>query len=682
MRPLGVTGVALWLLGAITILTIAPSGQAQDVGESAIEAPLLDVSHAKRAYAWVETALAEQPGEAVIADPIPVTGLIGVRLTLRSDGFVVGQGVAYRPDLISALDQPGRPVDLVTLLAQATDQAKQGVLNSLADARLRAVLEGRSIPEPVQLNVADVHLRMVADLELAYDLQSIKLPSTSDTQDIFAQFAPCYHGLAFTDPTTGTWSWVWPGEAIARNISPSTYLTLGLKRLGLDRDAVQQLARPDGISLARFKTLHLVRPVRGLDPIVLVRSGPDLPRYTVDESQLVGMSDRLIEHLNSRFLPDHRMRGTYHPTSGRYDPPFASPEQAALACYAMVHHCRLLAVTRPLDNSRQVFLDRALEASKLIAWYALSLDKNPDPQVPALVLLTMLEVPAEKVDQPLRDRGADLLLKLIDETDQTNEPADEQPAKPKLKDAEAALSAAALATLYDRTRRPEVGQAARRLIDQVWDQPDHTPGISAMPWLLLAQQRAGDLLYPPDADDNSAQTLAQRRAILGQMIDRLCQYQVIEKPALGPDDVLGGFVLTPAPVGSPPNPDWRNAQALMLLAVALRDDSLTADHDKLGWLISAGYAARFVGQLMMEDNSCYYVRDRIGARGGMRMAPWDNRLALAPSAISLMALTELQTTLNAMHPEPPAPGLAPGLAPAPGPAPGPETPSEKAVTDN
>lgn len=644
IRAVGRLGVIGWmacLLGAITITASMMPARAQTPDQATLDAPLLDASYAKRAYNLVESWLAQKDGDQLTADPIRVTGLIAVRLTLRSQGIVVGQGVAYRPDMSDALDQPGHAIDLVPLLADATGQAKQGVLDSIHDAQMQSVVAGRNPSEKKQLTVADVHLNLVADLELAYDLQSISLPAGADDQALFTQFAPCYHGLAFHDDSTHIWAWVWPGEAITRNILPPTYLTLGLKRLGMDRGAIDQLARPGGIALARFKTLHIVRPDRGLEPIILVRSGTDQPKYPVDDKALVAMTDRLIEQLNNRFLDDRTMRGTYQPTSGRYDPAIAPPDQAALACYAIVRYCSLIAETRSYDNSRQTFLRKAIDATDLIADYALTPNAHLKPQVNALVLLTMLQAPADQVDKPLRDRIADLLVKQLT-----------QPDAPQLKQAPAALVAASLASLYERTRQPEVGELARKMLDQVWDQPNKTPGVATMPWLILVDQTAGNLLYP-DTNPDNARTRAHRRAVIAGVIDQLLQHQVIEPPQLGPDDVLGGFVLSPAPPGSPPNPDWRNAQALLILALALRDDAIVADHDKLGWLIAAGYAARFVGQLMMDDNSCFYVRDRVAARGGVRLAPWDNRLAVAPSAVSLLALTELQTTLNAMRPEPP-----------------------------
>jgi len=617
-----------------------------------------------------ERWLAHEASQAPISpEPIPVTGLVGVRVTLRSQGFVVGEGEARLHDPARAMDAPGEPVDLTDLLREAVDHAKAGVLDSLADARLRAVLEGRSIPDPVQLSVADIHTRLNIDLALAYGVTPIRVPAGAGNEALAAQFAPGYHGLLLTDSTTGTHAWVWPGEAVARNIAPATQLSLGLKRLGVDRSFLDRLARPEGIGLARFKTLHLVSTNPEDPPSIIVRSGIDQPRYTAEEKDLAALGDRLMEHLYARSTSEERFRGTYHPTSGRYDPDFAEPVQAALACYAMAHHSRFIAEHRDFDNSPAIYFRRAQAVCGPLADAMLRAGEAADPRVVALVLMAMLDLPADQVDSGIRDRLAGLL---VDRYGQ--DPAAHDPPKIPGKAGDLALVAAALTSWHERTREPEAGLLARALIDQLWSDPHKAPSLSALPWLLLAQQRAGgllDQLEPVRGDDGAP---ARRNEVIAKMIDRLCQYQVIEPPAFGPDDVLGGFILSPGPAGSPPNPDWRNAQPLMLIALALRDPAITEGHDKLGWMIAASYSARFVGQLMMDDVNGYYVRDRVSARGGVRLAPWDNRLALAPSAMSLLALTELQTTLDGMRPKrtikPPAVEEVPGEEGADAPATG------------
>ncbi len=660
-----------WALGVVLgVVMVVPTALAQVPGELSINAPLLDASHGLRAYRQVETWLSDpsvarqggEPGEPGGAGepgagvkPIRVTGLIGVRLVFRTEGIVVGEGRAYREDMLAALDGPGEAVDLIPLLLLAIERAEVGVRESLADARLRAVLAGRSLPDDKKLTVADVSANMNVELELGYGLRTVTVPADAKPDEVYARFAPCYHGLAFVDGKRGAWSWVWPGDAISRNISPPSQLMLGLKGLGMGREAVKDLARPGGAGLARFTTIHIVRPYTGAPPTVLVRSSGKQPRYAVSERELVSMGDRLIEHLFSRITSGDQVRGTYHPTSGRYDPPVAPDDQAALACYAMVHHSRYLLDARPADQSPMVYAQRATRLASQMATRLLETQEQVEPKVLALVLLTLLETPTLESDQGLRDRLGEQLLKQVS--------LDGADGGTRMNVGAAALSSAALASLYERTRDEALGEAVWALMDRLWVKQGKAPNLVALPWLAMAQERAGGLLADADASGDRRAELDRRRIILSRVIDLLCRHQVIERPTLGPDDVLGGFVLSPGPAGSPPNPDWRNAQPLMFISIMLRDDLATKGRDKLGWLLSAGYSARFVGQLMMDDSSCYYVRDRVGARGGVRMAPWDNRLALAPTAMSLLAITELQTSLATFRPTPPKPATQPPADP-------------------
>ncbi len=629
-----------WVLGLIICGLACPQAvKAQNESDIAIEAPLLDVSHGQRAFRQVERWLSDSSSARRGSKPINVTGLVGVRLVLRSGGVIVGEGRAYREDMLNVLDHPGDAVDLVPVLLLAVERAELGVLESLADSRLRAVVTGRSLTETKKISVADVSSNLNIELELGYGLRTITVPDKAPDDAVFSHFAPCYHGLAFVDSGRGEWAWIWPGDAIARNIAPSSQLVLGLKEIGYPRDAVRTLGRPDGAGLARFSTIHMVRPYTGSDPAVLIRSRTAQPRYAVSERELVSMGDRLIENLASRFTTDGEVRGTYHPTSGRYDPPLAVDDQAALACYAMVHHSRYLMQVKPEDKSTAVFMRRATRLASQIAENRIYDKDEVEPRVVSLLLLTHLEAPDSVADADLRDRLGARLLGYVKEQEGQ-----------KMGAGAASLSAAALGTWFERTRDEAVGEVVWGLMDRLWENPGRAPNLVALPWLALTQERVGELLAEVDETGKRKAELDRRKLILAKVIDRLCAYQVIDKPTLGPDDVQGGFVLSPGPEGSPPSPDWRNAQPLMFISTVLRDEVATAGQDKLGWLLSAGYSARFVEQLMMNDASSYYVRDRIAAKGAVRMAPWDNRLALAPTAMSLLAVTELQTSLATFKP--------------------------------
>ena len=648
--------VLLCILGLLTVLHTpvraqgpADSGSAADLGQ-AIQAPLLDASHAMRAHRQVQTWLIEGSSNVQAAEPVRVTGLAGVRVTLRYRGFEVGRGQAVREDLSSVTDQPGPAADLMSLLAKATTKAMLGVEQSLADTQLRAVLEGRASVGNDKPSIAKLSTGILVELELAYGVTSVRLPADASEGKVYTRFAPGYHGLAVENDQGGGVSWVWPGEAIARNIQPTSQLLLGLRRAGYERDLLPRLAKPDGPGLLRFDTFHVVRPAIDLDPLLLVRGKSDLPRYAVSEEALVGLSDRLMEHLAGRFTLRDRVLGTYQPTSGRYDPPFANDDLTALTCYAVIHHVRYLAQARPNDTATMAYAQRALNLANDLGARLAQEGKQAKPQTAALVLLSLLESQTADVDKVLRDRLSELLVDRVQDEAVTEQGGRVNAAE--------ALVLASLATYFQQTRDPQVGLAVAQLQDRAW-RAERSPDLAALPWLILAHERVSGLELTSDKAGEKALTELRQRNTAG-MINLLCKRQIIEPPDLGPKDVLGAFVLNPLPPGAagadgvaqgPPSPDWHNAQPLILLAVALRDDQITAGQDKLGWMLSAGLSARFIGQLMMDETSCYYVKDPDAALGAVRMAPWDNRLAPAPSAMSLIALTELQTTLASLRPE-------------------------------
>ncbi len=642
-----------WLVIAVVGSLMGPvDAQAQagaGPGEM-IDAPLVDASHALRAHRQVEDWLALGEASLEKADPIRVTGLFGVRMTLRIEGFEVGQGQAYRSAILSGGGawegaEAGGAVDLLPMLAQATEQAMAGVRQSLTDAQVRGLVQQRPQHEPKVLTVAEVSQRVVIELELGYGMQPVRVPADAGPDEVYARFAPSYHGLGFVGSRPGSVSFVWPGEAIARNISPSSQVVLGLKRLSLDRSLAPGVARPDGVKLFRFQTHHLARPVSDMRPTVLIRGNADLPRFALSDHALESLGDRLVEHLFARLTSDGQVRGTYHPTSGRFEPQIAPDDQAALVCFALMRHSRYLHSARPGDLASEIFVERSLRVVTRLGLKSLEAGDAADPRVLALVLLALVETPAGEGDKDLRDRLGARLVSLV----KARGSGAGGQAPPS--DASAALMTAALGSWYAQTRQAALGEVVWAQLQHLWG-GQRPPNLSALPWLALTDELAGGVLAEADPTGKRAEALAQRRDRVAQVIGRLCQRQVIEHPVLGPDDVLGGFVLTPGPAGSPPNPDWRNAQPLMLIAIALRDPAATQDRDKLGWLLTCGYAARFTGQLMMDEVNSYYVRDRSAALGGVRMALWDNRLALAPSAMSLLAVTELQQTLWSLKPAP------------------------------
>src|SRR5439155_25577164 len=121
--------------------------------------------------------------------------------------------------------------------------------------------------------------------------------------------------------------------------------------------------------------------------------------------------------------------------------------------------------------------------------------------------------------------------------------------------------------------------------------------------------------------DQRAKTLAELElAVIGK--------QVVGPPREGPADVIGGFDLAVNAGSRPPAPNWSTAPVLAFLADTLADEALAPKSARVPVLVSCGLAARFLGQLMFDEPSCFYVRSKKDALGGIRPALWDNTLSL------------------------------------------------------
>ncbi|HEX7011029.1 MAG TPA: hypothetical protein VF184_13685 [Phycisphaeraceae bacterium] len=608
-----------------------PAGDASPSAQ-AMTAPLVDGSHALQAHYWVESWLREGQVPSEVEVSAPVTGLFGLCVTLRTDGITLGTGQAFHPS--PRADAPSAAVDLVPLLQQAAQEALAQTLEKLKDAQLRAVVEGRGATPLTPPRIEQLADRIAVDIQIGHRLQTIHVPAEAPPDQVFGTFAPGYHGLRMPAPTgqEAEEAVIWPATALAMNTSPQSQLVQLLDKRGhRPRLDLPLVARPGGITLQRFDVIHVVRPRPSQPAMQLVRGNALLPTHPIDGRTLDEMALRLAKHLEQRFTTSGLVRGTYQPSRNQYDPPVASPEEVALACYAMTRHCKYLLTLRTEDASLQGSARRTLAVATDQARHMLE-QNQVEPATAALVLLTLVDTPVPAGAQAMRDRLGQHLLEL----------ANRQPLVQDRQEATHALVTAALAAWYAQTRDASLGKVVQQRIDQLWQHAQGSPNVHALPWFMLAHERVAHLLA--GSDPALAQTLAQQQQGIATLLTKLSEQQVIEPPVLGPPDVIGGFELHRGPAGSPPNPDWRTAPLTAFLAIALREPGITQGRDVIGWLLTAGMATRFLGQLIIDDPSCYYIQSPADALGGVRLTLWNNELGVAPLAMSLLAVTELQET--------------------------------------
>lgn len=612
-----------------------------------LQAPLLDGSHGRRAHRMVEAWVRDAAVPQRVGLPINVTGLVGVCVTLRMDGVPVGTGVAYRQDLAAATDMLGPAVDLGPLLIQASRQALDDTRQTLRAAQEQAAKAGRAIEDVQVTTLEDIAGDLLVDIQLAEDLTTIKLAPGAPADAIYGSFAPGYHGLRLPGAQNALGAVQWPATAIARNIVPRSELTQLLADVGYAPAMAAKIARPGQPSLQRFSVRHFVRPTSGAPVTELVRGNVVLPPHNISGRTVDNMADRLARHLQRRFTADGQIRGTYLPTSNQYDPSIAGDEEAALACYALVRQLRQQLQLRPNDASVAKRLAQVRATADSLGVMLLDQAHATEPAATALILMTLVDAQLPGENKDLRDKLGQFLLNLRDPAGGFFASRLPNDTTPKVNQATRALVVAGLAALYSQTRDAQLGSIVHDELDQLWQQAQQAPNVAALPWFMAAHHRTAKLLA---TDAAAKQAVAEREQGLAVLVVVLCEQQVIEPPLLGPADVVGGFELVAGPAGSPPNPDWRTSQLLGFLALALREPGITANRDSMGWMLSAGLAARFLAQLMMDEPSCYYVRSMPDTLGGIRLSLWDNRLAVAPQAMTLLALTELQQTLASFAP--------------------------------
>jgi len=655
-----------------------------------LAAPKVDWSNARevhrRVKQWVAAGNTRDAGAA-----INVTGMSGVKVTLRWSGLHVGEGEYWVPDP-AAKQFTGEAIDLNSAARVATEMAIKAAEQSLQESRARIEAERAKQKEPATRPAATTQPYTLSnaakwitiDVQLATRLEPIRLTADAPADAVYLHFAPGFHGLRMTQPATAgraSEAWKWPASSVAMNVGPSSQLVQLLSTLGLSDETLKKVARPDGPTLQRFEVIHVTQySIR--DPAMqLVRGNVVLPPAPLNGRTLDAIIHRLGDHLMDRVRNDGEMSGTYWPSNDRFEPANATDEDLAVTALALTRWVARGAADASL-RVRHAEIERAVKKMADLLVIRLQ-DKNEplDPAPTALLLMTLVESPALRDMKDARDAAGKRLLSLRRDDGVFRAGAAADAAE--LSASTRALITAALARLYERTREPELGKAIRQSRDAMWANMTPLSMAAALPWLMIVEADSAILEEPigvapkKDAAPAKGNPRDERARRIRVMVQILRETQVTRTPTLGPVDVVGGFDLSsdrPAPAKTvpganpagapplalpgagfspallnvseqgPPSPDWRSAYAVWFIAAAMREPGVIRDADQIDCLLSGGLGVRFLAQLMFDEPSCFYVRSPSDALGGIRLALWDNRLEIPSTAISLIAAIELDRT--------------------------------------
>lgn len=581
-------------------------------------APDVDWSHARRAWhaaeGWVRGG--ETPAGAG-EQPILVSRLGGACVTLRQHGVTLGSGVA----LVAGGDaRASDAADLLETVRVATRRALEGA----RDARRRR-------GDAADAEAAGRLPLLTIDLQVARRPEPVLVAAEAPPEAVLRGFASGFHGLVMTSRQSGPGShWSWPANSLAANRSAADQLGQLLRRLGLAPGAdLGRVGRPGGPRLDRFEVIHLVRAGPGEPLEQLTRGHVVLPPRPISQRTIESLASRLAAHLIGRSRADGSLAGLYAPTPDRHRRAAADADGIALAALALARHARATGS----DDARDV----SAAALRLLGPMLTDRDLPPQPAAMGLAVLTSFVLPPHAERKGTRDA---LLERLCEWT------GAETSGRGATSAAAWSLVADGLATAYGQVRDPALVGAARAATRSAWRAIDGRPFIGALPWALDATRLLGRVgaLEAREADDRLRDAAA--------IVEEVHRCQIRRPPALGPDDVLGGFDMDSAPHRGAPHPDWRSAQALHVLMAALRDPVLVGDADRDRWLLDCALAARFLAQLAFDRPGCFYVRRPALVVGGVRRSLDDNELGVTPSAMSLLAVDELLRHLQSMGREP------------------------------
>ncbi|MEX2215472.1 MAG: hypothetical protein WD768_15165 [Phycisphaeraceae bacterium] len=634
-------------MAALVIMAVAPLGGRQAAAqESIVEAPLVDWSVARQIHHQIEQWVKEDKVARKATDrPALVSGVVGVRVSLRFGGLTLGIGDALAPT-----GRPEAAVDLRDLAAKATELA----LVRYRDARRRAMAnpldhEGKQLPP--QRGPQD-KIPLQVDLQVAHSLTDVTLADGADPKTIYFQFAAGHHGVRLVHPVKGTASYTWPATALASNMMPDSQITQAVAELGIEGadivNVLPKVGRAGGPRFQRFDVIHLVRPFEGQPLTQLTRGNDVIPLQAVDMSSIEAIGRRLSGHLTHRILTEGRLAGslagTYHPTSDRFDPAEATHADCGLAAYALACRANYLAVVTPnsvdYHNTKEKvrsiveYLRRELLTAKFT---------EGEPEARAVLLMTILEA---KFLGDLRNDRDRLMRTMQDYSLDKGEFLHPISRKPLSAEGQALMSFA-LGALYEDTRDEKIATLVYTTQAALWLAPhDNAEIVSIMPWMAATAARMQRL--NPAKTDADKKAWALRVAAIQKLRENLSEKKLIRKtPLLGPADVVGGYDLINEIGQGAPTPDWRTSYPLWLIGWTLSQPEVLGQANANEMKIDAALSVRFLAQLMFDEPSCFYVRGaRKEAMDGVRLALWDNRLAVKPNAMALIAITQLQRAIK------------------------------------
>ncbi len=585
----------------------APPGEPADAPPSPAETMRLY----RLVHTWVrQWSVPAQPTESELIR-VP-----GATVVLRLNGEVIGRG--------TEIGGAGDPKTIWRVVAAA-----------VAEADHRLPVENDALRDE---SVRQMVAQMTISLEAAGALIPID-PRSYEEAD--RTLAPGLDGVAVRiGERLASMS---PGAMLSTNMTPRQALSAmasqagGEATLGLIEPG--ELAEKHAAKFYRFKVTHLAQTGPKAEPVFLYRGARLFDTASLNQAELRALADRIAEHLLAGGWPGAEalgMVGTYEPWRDAYDPPAADPVDQLTVAYALRVYGHTPGVSAGQASTADRFVGSIMRDLKRIepgetapwddvatsaAWVACG---NWAPGCQTRVLGAFDITSGFAQDVPPAAKGL-LALALVQLASEPGAAAAGGGGGGGLARAEAAVRRA-----YRETAEGEL--------------------VAQMPWLGWAEQRLAVL--KGDKELPSAVALRQMRALVWDHQVTLLSDSASEVLGGGPD-LVGGIVFSKGAgaaggLSAPMRPTWHSARPVAFIATMLGDPRLTDPAERPLELARLLASVRFLRQLQADEGTMWMYPKQRRALGGIRAAPWDQRMPPDASAMALLAVCGTLESLEAI----------------------------------
>lgn len=546
------------------------------------------------------------PGEAQAIDP---EGTAGVCVTLRLAGV------------------SGRVLTRSVVMANAVNAGR-----TLWEATRRALAEAD--PKlPVQKDatraeqVREVAARVLVDVQFA----GAGVPLDAASYDEAARrFSPGREGVlakvrAENDEAVSA---MFPGQQLSMALGAARAVEVAVGGLKLPPVALSELREKHGMSLQKFAVRHVAQQSAGEAPVILFRGASLVPLAAMSSEGLREFAEAMADHLQSHVWRGNEafgLRGSYNPLTDTYSPPVAGAREQGVAALALLEFARFGGASEARARAAGAAAAKVLDDLTVVT----PPEQDPGAKpVDAAAWLVAYAALLDAKDIVAADAGRDARFGAFraravasvrgvfvapDAWDETLSPG------------ERAMAALAMALAADDDAGRSGASAAVR---SLFRSTEPAQLVALMPWLGRAELA---LLGSSSDAVPSAEALRQLRT--------MC-WDAQLAPASVPDDpdFAGGIAFAGSGAGVPAMPTWQTLRPVAWLAEMLGDPRLTSDEEVRDEVLRLLGSLRFARQLAVDPSVSHMFRDPGRARGGVRLALWDQTASLDATSMGLIGV--------------------------------------------